>query len=192
MRKIVLDIETQNTFRDVGKNDPTALDISLLVIYDYETDKFSSFLQEDFPKLWAILERADLLIGYNSDHFDIPLLNKYYPGDLTKIKSVDILAEIQKSVGRRVRLDDVASATLGVGKSASGLEAIEWWKNGEIEKIRQYCEQDVRVTKEVYDYAKKHNSLKFKDITGTREFPVDTSRWELQLKSASMNFTLPF
>lgn len=192
MRKIVLDIETQNTFRDVGKNDPTALDISLLVIYDYETNKFSSFLQQDFPKLWAILERADLLIGYNSDHFDIPLLNKYYPGDLTKIKSVDILAEIQKSIGRRVRLDDVASATLGMGKSASGLEAIEWWKNGEIEKIREYCEQDVRVTKDVYEYAKKNNALKYKDITGVREFPIDTSKWELQIKSASMNFTLPF
>ena len=192
MRKIVLDIETQNTFRDVGKNDPTALDISLLVIYDYETEKFSSFLQQDFSKLWAILERADLIIGYNSDHFDIPLLNKYYPGDLTKIKSVDILVEIQKSIGRRVRLDDVASATLGVGKSASGLEAIEWWKNGEIDKIRQYCEQDVRVTKDVYEYAKKNNLLKYKDIAGIREFPIDTSRWELQIKSASMNFTLPF
>lgn len=192
MRKIVLDIETKNTFRDVGKNDPTALDISLLVIYDYETDKYLSFLQDDFPKLWAILERSDLIIGYNSNHFDIPLLNKYYPGDLTKIKSVDLLAEIQKSIGRRVRLDDVASATLGVGKSASGLEAIEWWKSGEIEKIRQYCEQDVRVTKDVYEYAKKNSSLKYKDIAGIREFPIDPSRWELQIKPVSMNFTLPF
>lgn len=192
MRKIVLDIETQNTFRDVGKNDPSALDISLLVIYDYETEKYSSYLQEDFPKLWAILERADLIIGYNSDHFDVPLLNKYYPGDLTRIRSVDLLAEIQKAIGRRVRLDDVASATLGIGKSASGLEAIEWWKSGEIEKIRQYCEQDVRVTKDVYEYAKKNSSLKYKDIAGVREFPIDPSRWELEIKSAPMNFTLPF
>lgn len=192
MRKIVLDIETQNTFRDVGKNDPTALDISLLVIYDYETEKYSCFLQKDFPKLWAILERADVIIGYNSDHFDIPLLNKYYPGDLTRIKSVDLLVDIQKSLGRRIRLDDVASATLGMGKSGSGLEAIEWWKNGEIDKIQKYCEQDVRVTKDIYEYAKKNSSLKFKDITGIREFPIDPSKWELQIKPASMNFTLPF
>lgn len=192
MRKIIFDIETQNTFRDVGKNDPTALDISLLVIYDSETDKYTSYLESDFPKLWMILERADLLIGYNSDHFDIPILNKYYPGDLTTIKSVDLMVEIQKSVGRRVRLDDVASATLGVGKSASGLEAIEWWKSGEIDKIREYCEQDVRVTKEIYDYAKRNNTLKYKDITGVKEFPIDTSRWELEIKSAPMNFTLPF
>lgn len=192
MRKIVLDIETKNTFRDVGKNDPTALDISLLVIYDYETEKYSTYLQEDFPKLWAILERADVIIGYNSDHFDIPLLNKYYPGDLARIKSIDLLVDIQKSIGRRIRLDDVASATLGMGKSGSGLEAIEWWKNGEIDKIQKYCEQDVRVTKDIYEYARKNSSLKFKDMTGIREFPIDPSKWELPAKPASMNFTLPF
>lgn len=192
MRKIVFDIETKSTFREVGSNNPSALDISLLVIYDSETDTYTSYLEKDFPKLWAILERADMLIGYNSDHFDIPILNKYYPGDLTKIKSLDILVEIQKSLGRRVRLDDIASATLGTGKSASGLEAIEWWKAGEIDKIRDYCQKDVSVTKQIYDYAIKHARLKYKDLTSIKEFPIDTSRWEILDKKPSMNFTLPF
>lgn len=192
MRKITFDIETKNTFREVGSNNPNALEISLLVIHDSETDKYTSYLEEDFPKLWPILERADLLIGYNSDHFDTPILNKYYSGDLTQIKSVDLLVEIQKSLGRRVRLDDIASATLGIGKSASGLEAIEWWKTGEIDKIRDYCEQDVRVTKQIYDYAMQNSRLKYKDLTDTKEFPIDTSRWEILEKKPAMNFTLPF
>ena len=96
MRKIVFDIETRNSPSDFGKWDSTLLDIAIVAIYDSETDTYSSFLVEELPKLWAILERADMLIGFNSEHFDIPLLNKYYPGDLTKLKSLDLLKEIKK------------------------------------------------------------------------------------------------
>src|SRR3989344_8631018 len=99
MRKIVFDIETKNFFNDVGKNDPSLLDIALVAIHDSLTDSYSSYLEEDLIKLWPIIEHSDMLIGFNSDHFDIPLLNKYYPGDLTKIKSLDILREIRNSYG---------------------------------------------------------------------------------------------
>ena len=91
MRKIVFDIETSNTFFDVGKNDPALLDMSIVCIWDSEADAYSSYLVDELPKLWPIIERADLLIGFNSDHFDIPLLNKYYPGDVTMINRLDIL-----------------------------------------------------------------------------------------------------
>ena len=91
MRKIVFDIETKNTFNEVGSNDATALDISIVCIYDSLDNKYYSFLEEELDNLWSIIEQADMLIGYNSDHFDIPLLNKYYQGDLTQIKSLDIL-----------------------------------------------------------------------------------------------------
>src|SRR6185312_13347520 len=113
----VKDIDTRNVFADVGKNDPSLLDIALVAIHDSETNEYSTYLVEDLPKLWPIIERADMLIGFNSDHFDIPLLNKYYPGDLTKIKSLDILKEIQKSYGRRMKLDQLAEGTLGDRKS---------------------------------------------------------------------------
>ncbi len=192
MRKIIFDCETKNTFQEVGSNKPQDLDLSLLVIYDYETDTYSTFLEKDLPKLWRILEKTDILIGYNSDHFDIPLLNKYYPGDLTQIHSLDLLVEIKKATGRSLRLDAVASGTLGIGKSGSGLDAIVWWKNGEIDKIAQYCTQDVRVTKDIYEYALKHGSLKYKDITGTQEFSIDTKEWEKPSSSGALNYTLPF
>ena len=138
MKKVVFDIETKNIFQDVGRADPVLLDISVVCIYDYESDQYLSFLEEDFPKLWPYLEKADVLIGYNSDHFDIPLLNKYYPGDLTKIKSIDLMAEIKKSLGRRIGLGVVAEATLGYGKSGNGLEAVTWWKEGKIDEIKKY------------------------------------------------------
>lgn len=191
MRKIVLDIETRNLFQDVGTNNPADLDISVVCIYDYERDMHQSFLQEDFGRLWPILEGADMLITYNGDHFDIPLLDKYYPGDLTKIKSLDLLKEIKNSLGRRIKLDTVAEATLGRNKSGHGLEAITWWKNGEIDKIVKYCTEDVRITKEVYDYAVKNGLLKYKDGQAIKDIKLDTSKWE-EKNGSSMTFSLGF
>jgi DEAD/DEAH box helicase domain-containing protein len=191
MRKIVFDIETRNMFQEVGSNDPKDLDISVVCIYEYETDKYSSFLQEDFGKLWPILENADMLITYNGDHFDIPLLDKYYPGDLSHIKSLDLLKEVKNSLGYRLKLDSIAAGTLGHGKSGHGLEAITWWKNGEIEKLIKYCIDDVKATKEVYDYALKNGSLKYKDGLTIKEVKLDTKDWEMKNEKA-MTFTLGF
>jgi DEAD/DEAH box helicase domain-containing protein len=191
MRKIVFDIETRNFFSDVGSNDPSKLDIALVAIHDSETGEYSSYLQEDLHKLWPILERADMLIGFNSDHFDIPLLNKYYPGDLTKMKSLDILKEIYTSYGRRMKLDQLAEGTLGRNKIAHGLEATEWWKKGDVEKIREYCIDDVRLTKEIYDFARANNKLIFKEGGKLNEIKLDTTKWE-DLHENKLTFTLPF
>lgn len=191
MRKITFDIETTNTFADVGSSSPADLNIAVVALHDSETDEYSYYLEKDFPKLWKILEHADMLIGYNSDHFDIPLLNKYFPGELTHIKSLDILKEIHKSLGRRLKLDTVAEATLGESKSANGLQSIRWWKDGEIQKVCDYCVQDVKVTKGVYDYAFKHGKLKYKDLGKTRDINIDTSGWEDQ-EDVALTHTLPF
>lgn len=192
MRKVVFDIETRNIFADVGRADPVLLDISVVGIYDGERDVYESFVQEEFHKLWPILERTDILIGYNSDHFDIPLLSKYYPGKLSSIKSIDLLSEIKKMSGKRFRLDSVAEGTLGVNKSGHGFDAIKWWEAGEIDKIRKYCLDDVKITKDLYDYALKNNSLKYKDLGNIREIKLDTSSWESETPSSGMTHTLPF
>ena len=191
MRKITFDLETKNFFQDVGSNDPSDLDISVVCVHDSETDKYSSFLETDFNKLWPILEQADMLITWNGDHFDIPLLDKYYPGDLTKIKSLDLMREVQKVLGRRLKLDSVGETTLGVNKSGDGVQAVEWWRQGEIDKLVRYCTDDVRLTKELYDYAMANGKLKFKDLGGIKEIKLDTSTWEVP-QSSAMTFTLPF
>lgn len=181
MRKITFDIETENTFDEVGSSDAADLDISVVCIHDSENDEYSSYFVNELHKLWPIIEAADMLIGYNSDHFDIPLLNKYYAGDLTKIKSLDILKEIRNSIGKRIKLDNVAQATLGQTKSGNGLEAIVWWRNGEKQKVVDYCIQDVKVTKDIYDYAISNGYLKYPDIYNggdIKEIPLDTSSWE--------------
>ncbi len=191
MNKLVFDIETKNTFQEAGSSDPAALSISLVGIYDYATDTYDSFLETELGRLWPIIEKTDMLIGYNSDHFDIPLLNKYYPGDLTKIKSLDLLKEIKRSFGRRVKLDSIALGTFNKGKIGHGLEAITWWKNGEIDKIRKYCLEDVKITKELYEYAVKNGSVKCKEGSEAYDIKLDTSAWHDKIDTA-MTFTLPF
>ena len=192
MKKIVFDIETSNIFQDVGSNNPADLSISIVGIYEYEGDRYSTFTQEEFGKLWPILENDDMFITFNGDHFDIPLLNKYYQGDLFKIKSLDILKEMHKSAGRRMKLDQIAEGTLGINKSGHGLDAIKWWKNGEVDKVKKYCLEDVRITKDVYEYALKNGKLIFKEGPNLNEVKLDTSNWETLPTSSALNYTLPF
>ncbi len=190
MRYVVFDLETQNIFQEVGSSDPTALDISVGSVYDSETDTYTTVTIDEIEKLWPIIERADALVGYNSNHFDIPLLNKYYPGDLTTIKSIDILEDIKASLGRRLRLDSVAQATVGAKKSADGLQAVRWWREGKIKEIMKYCEQDVKVTKQVFEYARKHGHVKFKDGHRNKEIVLDIAHWEVIDSEAAMTHSL--
>lgn len=191
MRKITFDLETKNFFQDVGSNEPTDLDISVVCIHDSLTNQYSSFLEKDLGKLWKILEQADMLITWNGEHFDIPILNKYYSGDLAKIKSLDLMKEVQKNMGRRLKLDNVGEATLGKNKTGHGSEAVTWWQNGEIEKLISYCIDDVKLTKELYDYAITNKSLKYKELGSIKEVKLDTSSWEIPQNNV-MTFTLPF
>lgn len=191
MRYIIFDLETQNTFQDVGSNDPVDLDISVATVYDSETAVYTTVTIDEIDTLWPIIEQADALVGYNSNHFDIPLLNKYYPGDLTQIKSIDILEDIKKSLGRRLRLDSVAQATVGAKKSADGLQAVRWWREGNIQDIKKYCEQDVRVTKKVFDYAMKNEKILFKDGYRKQEVPLDIAHWKEQ-EDIAMTHSLQF
>ncbi len=191
MRVITFDIETKNLFQDVGSNDPVDLDLSVICIHDSFTNEFTSYLEADFNKLWPILEQADAFVTWNGDHFDIPILNKYYPGDLTKIKSIDLMREVQLVLGRRLKLDSVGEATLNRNKSGHGLDAIEWWRNGEIEKIIKYCIEDVRLTRDLYDYAVANKHIKYKDLGGLKEVKLDTTKWEI-LEASALTYTLPF
>lgn len=192
MRAITFDIETRGGFGALGRLDASALELTVVGVHDSETSEYTSYFKEELGQLWPILERADLLIGYNSDSFDIPILNRYYPGDLARIRSVDIMVEVQKVLGRRLRLDSLAQATLKRGKSGDGLKAVDWWNQGLYEKVRDYCIEDVRLTRELFDHALKNGSLKYKDLKEIRDIKLDTSAWLSEGESSSMTHTLPF
>lgn len=178
MKYIVFDIETTSTFAYINDKNVTDLDIAIVGAYNSDTDAYTSYTAEELPNFWPLIESTDAIIGFNSDTFDVPLLNKYYPGDLFSIKSIDLLKDVHKALGRRIRLNNLAEATLNEGKSADGLKAIEWWQKGEVEKVREYCLQDVKVTKDLFEYAKNNGLLKWKDLNEIKDIKIDTSEWE--------------
>lgn len=175
-----------------GRLDVMSMELTVVGIHDSSTGEYSAFFKEELPKLWPILENADMLIGFNSDGFDIPLLNRYYPGDLTKIRSLDLLSEVYKTLGRRIRLDTLAQATLGRGKTGDGLKAIEWWEQGRYDEVKEYCLEDVRITRELYDYARANGHVKYKDLKDIRDIKLDTSGWESEGNTPTLTHTLPF
>src|ERR1035437_3995056 len=177
MRAITFDIESISDSFVRGHIDVNEQELTVVAIHDSETGEYSSFFKEELHKLWPLIERADMLIGFNSDAFDIPLLNRYYPGSLSHIRSLDLLSEVQKVLGRRIRLQSLAEATLGRGKSGDGLKAGEWWKEGRKDEVAKYCIEDVRLTRELYDYALAHGILKYKDLRDIRDIKIDTSLW---------------
>ena len=177
MRAVTFDIESISDSAVRGRVDVSEQELTVVAIHDSETGEFSAFTRAELPRLWPIIERADMLIGFNSDAFDIPLLNRYYPGDLTRVRSLDLLSEVQKALGRRIRLQSLAEATLGEGKSGDGLKAQDWWREGKRDLVKKYCIEDVRLTRALYDYALTHGVLKYKDLREIRDIKMDTSDW---------------
>lgn len=177
MRAITFDIESISDSVVRGHVDVNEQELTVVGVHDSETGEYSSYFKEDLHKLWPLLERADMLIGFNSDSFDIPLLNRYYPGDLSHMRSLDLMVEVQKVLGRRIRLQALAEATLGRGKKGDGLSAGDWWREGKKDKVAEYCIEDVRLTRELYDYALANGVLKYKDLRDIRDIKIDTSLW---------------
>ncbi len=173
LKKIVLDLETQKSFDDVGgRGKNHLLKISVCGIYDYTSDKYLIFEEHELPRMAPMLQAADQIIGYNIKQFDFEVLQPYLNFNIFEIPYYDILEEIDKVLGHKIKLDAVAQATIGSGKSGNGLEALLYYKNGKMDLLKKYCLDDVRVTKEVYEHALNNQKLLYRDYFAIKEIPI--------------------
>src|SRR3989338_1738168 len=171
--RLVIDLETQREFSEVEGRKPELLKVSVAGVYSYEANRYDAYLEADIAsKLGPRLQQADLVIGFNSRRFDLPVLQPYLPFPAESLPQLDIMEEIVKVLGHRVSLDSVAQATLGRGKSGSGLEALKWFKEGRFDLITKYCLDDVKLTKEVYDYGRQHHRLFAMNRTGVDKLQI--------------------
>ena len=160
MDKLVIDVETKNTFAEVGgQANIRALKISFVGLYSYNHDALFGFHEEDLPKLGPILQGAGLLIGHTINAFDVPVLNAHFPFNLFAIPRIDLLEEIEMNFGRRVGLDALAKANLNAGKTGHGLHAVTLYREGRLGELRDYCLHDVRLTRDLYELAKRQGYL---------------------------------
>jgi DEAD/DEAH box helicase domain-containing protein len=164
---LVVDLETQNLVQDVGGwGNIDKLKISIACAYDSKTDQYLSFRENEIGKLNDLCEDR-LIVGYNIRGFDLIIL-KAYGLELEGLDVFDIMYDVQTLTRQKfLKLETLAQGTLNAGKSADGLMAVEWWKKGEIDKIIQYCQQDVQVTRDIFEFGRKNGIVKLRRADGS-------------------------
>lgn len=157
--KLVLDLETQRDFNEVEGRRLELLGISVAGVYSYTEDRYDAYVEADLGKLAPRLQEAEVIIGFNIRRFDMPVFQPYLAFSVATLPVLDIMDDVVKNLGHRVSLDSLAQATLGAGKSGSGLDALRWYREGRIDLIAKYCLDDVKLTKELYDYGRQHGRI---------------------------------
>lgn len=162
MKKLVLDLETKRSFQEVGgAHNKSRLGVSIVGTYHYQGDRFVAYREADFAELEQALRAADQIIGFNLIGFDWPVLAAEMGDWVYKLPTLDLMFEAQKALGHRVSLDSIAEATLGMKKLGSGLDALHYYREGDWDKLERYCLEDVKLTRDIYEYGRKHGNLYF-------------------------------
>jgi DEAD/DEAH box helicase domain-containing protein len=161
-RFCVMDLETRKSADEVGGwHRADRMGVSCLVLYDSGKDEYLEFLEEQIPDFLSILGEFDLMVGFNIKRFDYKVLSGYTGYDFNAVKTLDILEDIHGHLGYRLSLDSLAASTLGTQKSGNGLQALEWWKQGKIREIIDYCRKDVEITRLLFEFGLTHGHLLF-------------------------------
>lgn len=175
---LVIDLETKNSFADVGgEANIKKLGISVAGIYSYKKDAFFALEEHELSQLEEMLEETEHVIGFNIRHFDLPVLEPYVKaGALGRFAVTDMFVDASNFLGHRVGLNALAKATLGEGKSGHGLEALQWFKEGRVEEVKKYCLDDVRLTRDLYEYGKKNRHVLFESFVDGKMHSIPV-RW---------------
>jgi DEAD/DEAH box helicase domain-containing protein len=171
---VVLDLETQKSFKDVGKSKLDKLRISVAGVYDYLTDKYFALEEKELMTLEQRLRNVGFVIGFNVRRFDMPVLAPYLFMPVESIPVLDLLDDIEKARGHRASLESIAVPTLNKHKSGSGADALVLFKENKIEELKKYCLDDVRLTREIYDFGCREGKVLFTSSWDykTYEIPV--------------------
>ncbi len=170
MNYFFFDLETQNLFEDVGGRDHVdQLKVACAVTYSTMKNDFTIYWEKDVPALLAELKSAVKVVGFNVQQFDYRVLQPYAPQiRFASIPTIDMLVDIQKVLGFRVSLDNVAGASLGAAKSADGIQSVTWFRNGELDKVADYCKADVDITRRVFEFGREHGFVYYKSKLGSK------------------------
>ncbi len=174
-RFIVLDVETQKGFNEVDRKKLYLLKVSVVCIYDSLTQEYTAFEEKEMLKLEEILKQADLIIGFNIRDFDMEVLAPYLLTPVKNLPVLDLLVEFEKVRGHRISLNSVAGATLNVSKSGSGFDALKLFADGRMDELKKYCIDDVRITKDIYEYGIQHGMIKFQSNRDYQIYDVPVS-----------------
>ena len=188
-REVFFDIETKKMFAEIAAGKMSDLGVSIVSMYEREVDELQrevrgamhSFWEEDFPEMWKYFQLADRIIGFNTLGFDVPVLQPHAMFSLAALPHFDIMDKFRQAAGHRISLRVLSQETLGNTKNDVGSNAVEYWKKHDPEslaKLQKYCEMDVLLTRDLYDFAVEHKYLKY------------TDKWNT-LKTVTVDFSYP-
>ena len=175
MNLVYFDLESQKLFNEVGGRDASRLLLACGVTWSTERNDFAVYWEKDAGALIAELKSADRVIGFNIMHFDYEVLRPYAPNvNFRSFRSIDMLQDIQRILNFRLSLDSIARATLGTTKTADGLQSVEWFREGELEKVAEYCKSDVDITRRVHEFGREHGFVYYYSKLGSKlKIPVN-------------------
>jgi DEAD/DEAH box helicase domain-containing protein len=163
----VFDVETKRSAAEVGGwHKAEKMGVSVVVLYDSRQDAYRTFFENELDDFIKALKEFDLVVGFNNKRFDNQVLSAYTDVDLYSLPTLDILEEVRNRLGYRLSLNHLAEHTLGVKKSGDGLQALHWYKQGKIDKIVEYCRDDVKITRDLYLFGRENDYILFKNKAG--------------------------
>jgi DEAD/DEAH box helicase domain-containing protein len=174
-RTLFFDLETQRSAEEVGGwGNIDRMGLALAVVYDPAKPAYTTYHEKDVDRLLLDLVMADLVVGFNIDRFDLTVLSAYTEWNLSRIRTLDMLAEIHRRLGFRLSLAHLSEVNLGESKGGDGLQSLAWWKEGRIDLIEQYCKKDVDLTRRIYELGRERGYLLYRDHSDrTVRVPVE-------------------
>jgi hypothetical protein len=162
-------LETQKSADEVGGwNNISKMGMSIGVTFNGGTGEYKIYHEKMVGDLIRELQRADLVVGFNNLRFDYEVLHGYTPFDLTQLPTLDLMVDLQNKLNHRLSLDSIATATFGVEKTAEGMQAIRWFKDGKLMEIAEYCCYDVKLTKLVHEHGSRHKQIHYTNRFGKK------------------------
>ena len=170
MNLVFFDLESQNLFDDVGgRENIDKLRVACGVTWSTQRNDFAVYWEKDVPALLEELKSATRVIGFNLRGFDYLVLQPYAPDmRFASLPTLDMLLDLQKILGFRISLDSIASASLGANKTADGVQSVEWFRAGELDKVAEYCKADVDITRRVYEFGRDNGHIFYKSKLGSK------------------------
>jgi DEAD/DEAH box helicase domain-containing protein len=169
MNIVYFDLESQKLFHEVGGRDASKLRLACGVTWSTVRNDFAVYWENDAPALIAELKAADRVVGFNIIGFDYEVLRPYAVNEnFRTFRSTDLLQEIYRALGFRLSLDSIARATLGTTKTADGVQSVEWFRNGELEKVAEYCKSDVEITRRVHEFGRDNGFVQYYSKLGSK------------------------
>ena len=174
---LILDVETQFLSTEVagGWNAVEKFRVAVVVTWD-EAAGMRVWYENDVPALLEETVKFKKVVTFNGENFDFKVLGAYGPVDSLYRKSVDMLALLSRKLGFRVKLDSLALATLGRGKTGTGTECVQWWRSGDPDlrqRVVDYCKMDVELTRQIYQFGKQKGYVLIEDLRAGRPRRVE-------------------